>query len=289
MDCETSAAAEALVRGRVESACPSSLRSADAPLLPLPCEPAAPPPCPALLPDRAKAVSLPPLSLSRHDSSQRSPTPLQQLHTLLSLSSPLPCSSSFAKPHAKPESQFRSLLPPYPFPEFAASNQLPPPTKSEKKDSLFHPRLLLTALFHPAYFHSRSCSAKCGLNNLTPCLLTLANVFRSSKSHPNSLNADPANNAAPNAVDLPLISPRATKKGRGTHSLIVGRSTAIPRMSACNCIVTSLAVIPPSTLSTSTPIPPSSPPVSFAIASKIALVWKQVASSVARQIWCTVV
>lgn len=71
-------------------------------------------------------------------------------------------------------------------------------------------------------------------------------------------------------------------------------------MSAWICIVTSLPVMPPSTCNTFNPAGPwfnclssssrgEDVATSFDMASRIARVWKHVASSVARTMWCLVV
>ena len=92
-----------------------------------------------------------------------------------------------------------------------------------------------------------------------------------------------------------LVSYTRTTSKRWTHSLISGRSTSIPMTSAlyyqlnvykrkksasepaCICIAQSLLVMPPSTRR-----PLRVTPESLAMASRMARVWKHVASNVAR-------
>ena len=183
----------------------------------------------------------------------------------------------------------------------------------EPESSLFQPLARSTARVHPEYFHSRSCSSIVGLNTLTSNRFTLASVSGLVKSQLKRPRAPPARIAAPRTVDL--FTKKTRTQGcqekeiplgriehlpRRTHSRISGRRTSIPRMSAWICIVTSLPVIPPSTCNTFNPAGPwfnglssssrgEEVATSFDMASRIARVWKHVASSVARTMWCLVV
>lgn len=78
----------------------------------------------------------------------------------------------------------------------------------------------------------------------------------------------------------PVAKPAAIAAPRAVVSLIFGRTTGILTKSACVCIQREELDIPPSTLSCL-----SLCPLSFSMASRIAFVWKQTASRVARAMW----
>lgn len=140
------------------------------------------------------------------------------------------------------------------------------------------PRLISTALVHCLYINALSWADRYGLKTLL-----LARFMCRSSSY----------------VDqMPLANPAAMAAPRAVVSCIDGRSTGIWMISACDwrstrqsvvlvlkrslhtCMQISELLIPPSTARSV-----NWWPLSLAIASKMALVWKQAASRVARAIW----
>lgn len=143
-----------------------------------------------------------------------------------------------------------------------------------------------TARSQPWYRRSRSSLLTVGVKLSTPAVLTALSVSGFSRSQPKRPSVAPARRADPRAVDLfgrrylsaVWMLKKARAATRSAYSLIWGRSTVSPRISACSCMQVSLFVIPPSTRRTLR----LSKLASFLMESMIARVWKQVASSVAR-------
>ena len=148
---------------------------------------------------------------------------------------------------------------------------------------LSQPFDLSTARSHEAHPLSRSPSGICGLKVRLPLVLTCANVVGCAMSQPNRRTAEPARRAEPRAVDLGQ-SVHQPHMAIGTYSLISGRTTSKPPMSANISIQTSPFVIPPSTLRCLSSVLESS----FML-SRIARVWKALASIAARAMCAGVV
>lgn len=134
------------------------------------------------------------------------------------------------------------------------------PDSDESGSDSTQPLHISTALVHSLYIFLLSAADFSGLK-----IVRLSRLISLSSWNSFQIStAKPAAIAAPNAV----------------VSRMAGRSTGMPMMSAWVCIQRSELLMPPSTASSDNFCLES-----FSMASRMALVWKHVASRVARAIW----